>query len=356
MLCAQCLRRLDTSVQRCPACMADPLLAGRYRLDRTLEETAGESSYRATRVEDALLARARAVNLDHSSPREQLRATVARISKLEHRGLPRMIEHCEIGGETERLWLIHEYVRGRTLAELVLAEPERKRDPVWLLGVLAELAAVLGYLHEQSPAVAHGQISANSILVGDGPELRVCLLDLQLSAQVLESGSPAADVRALGSLLSSWDVGHGDRQLALLIERMLAEDPERQITSAGLREAVAGLVRARGYEDRRSPPTLALVRRPTPRFVRLEQVHGPDGSVSQTSHPVPPTSSRVGARRPSGDIPIMRPDELSRELSQAHHASAEIEQRERKQLVFARVGVALLVAMITALVTYLAMH
>jgi serine/threonine protein kinase len=266
-----------------------------------------------------------------------------------------MIEHCEIAGETEHLWLIHEYVRGRTLAELVLAEPERKRDPAWLLGILAELAAVLAYLHEQSPAMAHGQISASSILVGDGQDLRVCLLDLQLS----QPASPLADLRALGSLLVSWDANHVDSQLASLIERMLAEDPERQITSAELREAVAMLIRLRGYEDRRSPPTLALTRRPTPRFVRIEQVQGPDGSVSQASHPVPPTSSRAAGHRGSGDVPIMRPDELSRELSQAHHASVEQEQQEQrahKQLAFARVAVALLVALITGLVTYLAMH
>jgi hypothetical protein len=353
MLCAQCLRRLDTNAQRCPTCMADPLLAGRYRLDRPLEAAAGESSYRATRVEDGLLARARAVNLDHTTPREPLRAVAARIAKLDHRGLPRMIEHCEITGETERLWLIHEYVRGRTLAELVLAEPERKRDLAWLLGILAELAAVLAYLHGQSPAIAHGQISASSILVADGSDLRVRLLDLQLSDR---RSDPAADVRALGSLLASWDVGHVDSQLGSLIARMLDETPERQITSAALREAVDGLVRARGYEERRSPPTLALTRRPTPRFVRIEQVQSPDGSVSQASHPVPAASGRGATRRPSGDIPVMRPDELSRELSQAYRASAEIEQREHKQLVFARVGVVLLVAMITALVTYLAMH
>lgn len=379
MLCAHCLRRLDTSAHWCPACMADPLLGGRYRLDRPLGEIRGESSYRATRVEDALLVRVRAMNLDHagSDLDHAARQTAERIAKLEHRGLPRLIESCEIGGGQARLCMIHEYVRGRTLAELVLAEPERTRDPVWLLHLLSELASVLAYLHEQSPALAHGQISSNTILVGAGPDQRICLLDLQLSG----SASPAADLRALGVLLASLLAGEGgraghdetdasatpteppprwrehvDSQFATLIERMLANQPERSITSAALRESAAELVRARNVDERRSPPTLARPLRPTPRFVMLESVPNPDGSVSQAPLPVPRLASRVAARRPSEDIPVMRPEELSRELSQAYRATAQLEQKQQKQHTFARVVVMLLVAMIAALATYFAMR
>jgi serine/threonine protein kinase len=366
MLCAQCLRRLDTSAQWCPACMADPLLGGRYRLDRPLGESRGESSYRATRVEDALLVRVRAVSLDHAA-----RETAAKIAKLEHRGLPRLIETCEIGGEQSRLFLVHEAVRGRTLLELALAEPERMRDPAWLLNLVSELAGALAYLHGQSPAIAHGQISASTILVGTGPDQRVCLLDLQLTG----SPSPAADLRALGVMLASLLAGeigpdsprdateppprwreHVDSQIASLIERMLANAPEHQITSVELREAAANLARARGGEERRSPPTLARPLRPTPRFVMLETVANPDGSVSQAARPVPITDSRVAARRPREDIPVMRPDELSRELSQAYRATEPSEPHKQRQSVLAPVAVALLVALIAALATYVAMH
>lgn len=380
MLCAQCLRRLDTSAQWCPSCMADPLLGGRYRLDRPLAEFRGESSYRATRVEDALLVRVRAVKADHAA-----RETAARIAKLEHRGLPRLLEQCETVGEHGRLYLVHEYVRGQTLLEFALAEPERSRDPAWLLQLLSELASVLAYLHGQSPAIAHGQISVKTILVGAGADQRICLLDSTLSGATSSAGaiSPAADMRALGVLLASLLTGkaghaetretgetptepparwreHVDSQFASLLERMLANDPDHQITSVALRESVANLVRARGVEERRSPPTLARPLRPTPRFVMLESVPNPDGSVSQTSRPVPRTGSRAAARRPSEDIPVMRPDELSRELSQAHREFEQLEQLEQqkqKQHAFARVGVALLVAMIAAFATYLlAMH
>jgi serine/threonine protein kinase len=348
--------------------MAEPLLGGRYRLDRPLGETRDESSYRATRVEDALLVRVRAVSIDHA-------ASSAGLAALEHRGVPRLIEQCQTSGEHGRLWLIHEYVRGRTLLEFMLAEPQRARDPLWVLPVLSELAAVLAYLHGQSPAIAHGQISANTILIGSGPDQRVCLLDVQLRG----SASPAADLRALGVLVASLMVGHDeqaehaelsmpsteppprwrehvDRQLASLIERMLANDSTHQITSGALHEAVAELVRARGADERRSPPTLARPLRPTPRFVMLESVANPDGSVSQTARPVPPTVSRIAVRRRSEDIPVMRPDEHSRELSQAHRASVQLEQEQQKQHVFTRVLVALLVAVVAALATYLAIR
>jgi serine/threonine protein kinase len=382
MLCAQCLRRLDTSAQSCPACMADPLLGGRYRLDRPLGEIRGESSYRATRVEDALLVRVRAVNLDHSASSNLARAqTAARIAKLEHRGLPRLLEQCELGGEPGRLCLIHEYVRGQTLLEFVLAEPERARDPMWLLNLLSELAGILAYLHGQAPAITHGRIAASTVLVVAGPEQRICLLDLQLSP----STSPAADLRALGVLLASlvslpslamgegtnevlaeilassseppprWRE-HVDSQFASLIERMLANDAAHQISSAALREAAAELVRARVAEERRSPPTLARPLRPTPRFVMLESVPNPDGSVRQAAVPVSPSHSRAAARRSGEDVPVMRPDELSRELSQAYRATAQLEQQKQKQNVFARVAVVLLVAILAALATYLAMH
>lgn len=355
--------------------MADPLLGGRYRLDRPLGEIRGESSYRATRVEDALLVRVRTVrvsDLDHAAHQ-----IAERITKLEHRGLPRLIESCEIGGEHARLCMIHEYVRGRTLAEFVLAEPERTRDPAWLLHLLSELASVLACLHEQSPVLAHGQISSRSILVGAGPDQRICLLDVQLSGLA----SPSDDLRALGLLLASLLAGEGgrsqdehaeasatptdppprwrehvDSQFATLIERMLAKDRERQITSVALREAAADLVRARGEQERRSPPTLARPLRPTPRFVMLESVPNPDGSVSQAPLPVPRVGSRVAARRPSEDIPVMRPEELSRELSQAYRATAQLEQKQQTQHTFARVVVVVLVAMIAALTTYFAMR
>ena len=351
MLCAQCLRRLDTGAQRCPACGGDPLLGGRYRLDRQIAEASGESSYRATRVDDGLLVRIRAVDVTRASSSgqiSQLRESAARITKLDHHSLTRALEHCEIGS---RAWLIHEYVRGRTLDEFVVAEPIRVRDPGWWLDLLADVAGGLAYLHEQSPPIAHGQISASRILVADGAP-RFHLLDLQLATM----GSPAADVRALGEVLGSLlgNEAAASSDLVDLLERMLAPEP---ITSTALRDTVAGMVRTRANDERRRPPTLARSRRPTPRFTMLESVANPDGSVSEMSRPVPPTSSRVAPpRRRADDIPILRPDELSRELSQAYRATADFEQRQRKHLVVARVAVVVLVATIAALATYLAMH
>ncbi len=348
MLCAQCLRRLDTGAQRCPACGGDPLLGGRYRLDRPLAEGPSESSYRATRVEDGLLVRVRAVDVARASlDAGSLREAAAQITKLEHRCLPRALEHCEIEG---RLWLVHEYVRGRTLAELATDEPLRVREPVWSSAVLAELASVLTYLHARVPAIAHGQISAANIWVADGSEPRFCLLDLQLA----NTGSPAADVRALGSVLERLLVdGPIDPGLVGLLDRMRGEQP---ITAAALADAVAGLARSRRPDEHRHPPTLARPRRPTPQFMMLETVSNPDGSVTQAARPVPPAKSRVATRRRGDDIPLVRPDELSRELSQAYRATAAFEERQRKQLAVARVAVVLVVAMIAALATILAMH
>jgi hypothetical protein len=63
---------------------------------------------------------------------------------------------------------------------------------------------------------------------------------------------------------------------------------------------------------------------------------------------------RTSASKPSDrDVPLMRPEELSRELSQAHHATVALEHQRRTHVVVARALVVLVAAVIAGLVTYL---
>lgn len=338
--------------------MGDPLLDGRYRLDRPLVETDARASvYRATRVDDGLLVRVCALQLD-ATELEPRRQAATRAATFEHPKLPQLLA-CVTTGE-RCLWLIYEHVPGPTLTELLAGEPERWRESAVVLELLAGIADALAYLHAHG--LAHGGIVAAS-LSGRG------LLDARL--EPLASASAPADVSALGwlfaaaasgsqpgSLAPSWRDTIEDGALVALIDRMLAPDPDQRIASQTLREAAHGLLRVRKVsDDRRSPPTLPRASRPTPRFMMLEP---PSPSPSPRVGSAGQTSSRTGvtalSRKRDDDVPVMRPEDLSRELSQAYRATAATEERRRKHDIVLRAVVVLLAAIIAGLATYIVLR
>jgi len=71
--------------------------------------------------------------------------------------------------------------------------------------------------------------------------------------------------------------------------------------------------------------------------------------------PVAPrrASSRRSTKASERDVPLMRPEELSRELSQAHHATVALVHQRRTHVAVARALVVLVAAVIAGLVTYL---
>lgn len=383
MVCAKCLRQIDAGAQRCPACEGIPIVMGRYRLDRTLRDDPGAVSYRATRIEDGLLVRA------HMLTRGQTEAPAHRQvldhSALDHPALPQELD-AELDLDRACVWLIREHIRGETLAALLEAGAERVREPDHVLQILADVADALAYLHGQQPPVVHGCISPTTILARDEARTSttICVVSLLDMPASWDTQSPAADVRALGrvgaallSLESSAWPSHQRKGLAALIERTQSPNPPQAITSAELRDAIVELRTclpdpAKPEREPRSPPTTARPTTPAPRFMMLEpgRPSRPSRpsvpSVKIPKAPLDPSRQRVTSRslgtfhghrsKPSLDIPVMRPEDLSRELSQAYQATAALEDRQRKRLSFARVLVVLIAAMIAALTTYLAMH
>jgi serine/threonine protein kinase len=431
MICAKCRRQIDAGVKRCPACAGDPLLDARYRLDHSLAEDSRGASYRATRTEDGLLVRARALpyrqlaHPDGAGPHTldgPLGDALDRVKVVDHPALPRLLDHrLESHGSRGTLWLIYEHLRGRPLPELATAEPERMRDPSWLLELIVNLADVLAHLHAHSPPLVHGAVAPERILVRpDSASSKFALLDLDIPdagpaqaggelarelallapEQLYEPPGPASDVWALGLvvvlLLSGerpstlrnaeralvWREHVRDPQLRELLEGVLAPDPEARPSSAQLRDAAskasstapssaslpgqtergasAADPNPRPQAERRTPPTAPRPNKPTPRFMMSE----PMPPRPSRAAPAPPlsrgsgrSSSTRGRRASSSaeDIPIMRPEDLSRELSQAYHATAALEERQRRHLAYARVLVILIAATIAALATYLAL-
>ncbi len=392
MLCAQCARKIAAGATECPDCAGDPLLDGRYRLDRQLTSDSFGVSYRATRVADGQLVRARSCLLRRldsgfAERLEQLRDLV-------HPSLPRRLDEFTRGeGSLATLWLVDEYIAGHTLADAIAAAADRRVDAARVLTALRELAGLLVFLHRQPVAIVHGAIAPQSILMQ--PEDRgVVLLDLACASeavhvsgtrglagsleyaapeQLYAAATPAADVWALaavsvaalsGAPLSSlrdadaslrWrGAVEVDASFAAILERMLEPDPARRIGAAELVAALASVPQPKPRRPTHHPWTGQDTTTPARVAPRVPPRSPPKPK------PKPKQPPRAGAeqRTRSGktDVPVRRPEELSRELSQAQQAAVGIQEQQRSQMALARVLVVLLTAVIAALATYIALN
>lgn len=372
MLCARCAREVAAGAQRCPNCSGDPLLDGRYRLDRLLGSDAFGVSYRAVRLDDAMLVRARSCMLRRLPDEPERSAWLARLRELDHPALPRWLDQRVVGERSlATLWLIHEHVTGQSLLEALAAAPARRFDEARTVALLRELADVLAYLHDRPTPIVHGGLSPAVVQLRSGGGREVCLLELGCAVATVPGAStrgladslaysapeqlhadptPASDVWALGAIavvalsghkLSDLrDSSHRLRwreqidatseptpELVALLERMLELEPTRRISAVELRDALDRLRSARKPHQPAPPhqpprPPIAVTRPP----------------------------------KPAADVPIKRPDELSRELSQAHHDASTLAQQQRARLLLARTLVAIVTALLAGLATWLALH
>jgi serine/threonine protein kinase len=385
----------------CPNCAGDPLLDGRYRLDRELAGDSVGSSYRATRIEDGLLVRARSClirRLDSADLETDRSDRLARLRKLEHACLPRRLDEFVLGeASLATQWLIHENISGHTLADAMSAAAHHRIEPARLLPALRELAELLAYLHGQPTPVVHGALTPKLILLRSS-DRGACLLDLALASeavhgcgsrgladslaysapeQLYDAASSASDVWSLGAIavvaLSGvsitklrdassklrWRERVGvelDDDLTHLLERMLDADPTTRISAAELAAALAKLpvpeprrpVRHHPWTpvDQLAEPAQADARG---RLAHRPPRHEPKPVLPRTADPALP------ARNGKPDAPVRRPEELSRELSQAHQIAFTMREQQRSQLFVARLLVALVTAAIAGLVTYIAM-
>lgn len=409
MICAGCAEEVDDSLRQCPACSGDPLLGARHRIDAIEQIDALGTTYRATRVADATPVWLRELPFRRGpdDPGASLEQVAERLATLQHPALPAWIEHLvRRDGRSGALWLVQDGVAGTPLARLAR---ERSFDEAELLGRLEQLADLLRYLHGQSPPIVHGGITPSSVLERTTGEAGQLVLvgfnaigtDRQISpatgsgvqavARVMASmapeqffgrADPATDVWGLGLIaivlltgstpLELRDADHRliwrdrvaiDESLAELLDLMLERDPLRRPDADELCKRIAGLRRSKR----------ATVRIPRDEITsrgadRPPAVAGSIGTRSAASESQPSTSRPArthvarDAPRPvrrtrravtNEDAPVMRPADLSRELSQAFHATEQMIGRERRRVTAARLILVLTVALITAVAVWL---
>lgn len=83
------------------------------------------------------------------------------MKRLKHPALPQIYDVLEEQGE---LWLIMEFIRGKTLSELCA---EGKLGPDRFFAVARQLADVLVYLHTRKPPILHLDIKPSNIMIRD---------------------------------------------------------------------------------------------------------------------------------------------------------------------------------------------
>ncbi len=202
-------------------------LAGRYRLDREVGRGGMGAVWLA---HDERLGREVAVKRVGHLPGESLphlaramreaRSTAA----LNHRNVVAVYDAIEEG---DHLWLVMEYVPGRTLSEINAAEGPM--DPLRAARIGAQVADGLAAAH--AAGMVHRDVKPGNILVTDDDQAKISdfgiarsLADDQLTqtghmvgtpayfAPELargEDASPASDVWALGATLFATVEGHG---------------------------------------------------------------------------------------------------------------------------------------------------
>src|SRR5919108_2933160 len=217
-------------------------------------------------------------------------------ARLRHR---RCLRAYRFAGDDRNVYIVYEYVPGRTMRDRIRSGELGDREAVETAGQILE-----GLAHAHANGIVHRDIKPTNVLVADGPEIDVKLLDFGLAqfaeAETLtaagdvpgtlayisperlagEEASAAADVWAVGVLL--WEAPAGyhpfwtsspvevarridagappleavrpdlPRALVDAVNRSLAGDPVRRPTalqlSQRLRDALAPRDRSRGSE------------------------------------------------------------------------------------------------------------
>lgn len=169
MFCTACSKRTET--EPCQHCGAPTRLAGRYRLEEVIGRGASGVTWRAVDPTGKAVA-IKAISLEQVAgpkERELVEREVRVLREIEHPGIPSYVEHLVVGEEEQAvLWLVQDLVEGRSLAQELEEHRYTARE---VLGIVAELADILRYLHELTPPVIHRDVKPGNVMRRPGGAL-----------------------------------------------------------------------------------------------------------------------------------------------------------------------------------------
>lgn len=407
MICAECAEEVGEDLPRCPLCGGEPLLAGRLRLDAIEQLDALGTTYRATRIADAttLWLRELPFRRGGGDLGSALDREARRLAGLRHPGLPVWSEHfVRHEGRMGALWLAQVQQPGAVLTRVLQQGPI---EEIELYRRLESLAGVLAYLHGQTPPVVHGGVSPSSVIEleegrwmlvgfnaigtereigpasGSGVQSVARAMANMAPEQFFGRADPATDVWGLGLIavvmltgcqaIELRDAEHRfswhdrvaiDPSFVRLLDELLQPEPSKRPSAAEVSDRVAALRRAQLSTLRLPREALDLREprddRPAPVVGSIRAKRGSEPDAPRAARPA--SQSPMQPRRPSrrsrrsdsnDDVPVMRPADLSRELSMAHRATEELLERARRRRVAGRVALMLAVALLSAWIVWM---
>ena len=153
------------------------LLQQRYRIQHILGRGGFATTYQAIDTETQQPCAVKCLSLKKIEEWKtwDLFEREAKVLKaLNHPQIPKYLDFFSVETEQDiELYLVQEYVGGKSLAKLVRDGKRFREDEALNIGL--QLANVLEYLHRLSPAVIHRDIKPTNIILT--PDNRICLID-----------------------------------------------------------------------------------------------------------------------------------------------------------------------------------
>jgi len=278
---------------------AERVIAGRYRVVRTLGRGGSATTYEAEDLESERRVAVKELSLrgvDDWKVLELFEREAQVLARLEHPGIPRYHAHFHEDTDGDRVfYIVQELAEGRTLDALVRGG--WRPDEAEVRDLAAKLLTILAYLQSLTPPVVHRDLKPQNVVRGE--DGRVFLVDFgsiqQVHAHTLTGGSmfvgthgymppeqahgqasPASDLYGLGSTLLFVLLGDSPATLlqrrlkpqfrdkvrvsepfARWLERMLEPAAEDRFSDA--QAALAALRGAPWTEASRVPPHVVVV-------------------------------------------------------------------------------------------------
>lgn len=194
MICANCTESLPEDALVCPHCGNEPSLAGAYRLLDVVGSGAHGTTYRAQRLGDGAVVAIKELlirKVDSLKAIELFEREARVLEELEHPGIVGYHDELHIdAGRSHALYLVQDFVEGRTLAEEFA---ERRGTPEEVFTIAAELLDTLDYMHELSPPVIHRDIKPSNVMRRkDGQLVLIDFGSVRDAIDTTEGGSTVA--------------------------------------------------------------------------------------------------------------------------------------------------------------------
>jgi serine/threonine-protein kinase len=238
------------------------LIADRYRIEDRLGSGGMSSVFRAT---DTILERTVAVKIlaEHLSDDDRFVARFRRealaVAKLVH---PNIVQVYDTGNDGGQYYIVMEYVRGRSGAQLL--QSEGKLDPDTTVEIGIQSCAGLDYAHRHG--IIHRDIKPGNLMIIGGPagggEMTVKIADFGIAraseqTRITQVGSvvgtaaylapeqargdeatPSSDVYSLGVVLYQFLTGRLPYEGASLAELAVRQQSEQPLHPSNYSEAV----------------------------------------------------------------------------------------------------------------------